>query len=151
MIIVCPNCNKKFEIDNALIPSEGRMLQCGSCDHKWFYKAEKVKEELKIKKFEPDSTNIEIPEKFLIDDEEKITTKKPDNLTNSKKNVDFKISNVNYFKLLLVIIITFISLILVLDTFKEPLETIFPNIQIILDNLYQSLKDIKLFILDFIK
>ena len=44
MIIVCPNCNKKFEIDNTLIPSEGRMLQCGSCDHKWFYKAEKVKE-----------------------------------------------------------------------------------------------------------
>jgi len=42
-------------------------------------------------------------------------------------------------------------LILVLDTFKEPLETIFPNIQIILNNLYQSLKDIKLFILDLIK
>ena len=151
MIIVCPNCNKKFEIDNTLIPSEGRMLQCGSCDHKWFYKAEKVKEELEIKKFEPDSINIEIPEKSLIDDEEKIITKEPVNLSNSKKNVDIKISNVNYFKLLLVIIITFISLILVLDTFKEPLKTIFPNIQIILNNLYQSLKDIKLFILDLIK
>ena len=151
MIIVCPNCNKKFEIDNALIPSEGRMLQCGSCDHKWFYKAEKIKEDLEVKKFEADSINIEISEKSPIDNEEKTITKEPDNLTNSKKNVDIKVGNVNYFKLLLVIIITFISLILILDTFKIPLETIFPDIQIILDNLYQSLKDIKLFILDFIK
>ena len=151
MIIVCPNCNKKFEIDNTLIPSEGRMLQCGSCDHKWFYKAEKIKEDLEVKKFEADSINIEISEKSPIDNEEKTITKEPDNLTNSKKNVDIKVGNVNYFKLLLVIIITFISLILILDTFKIPLETIFPDIQIILDNLYQSLKDIKLFILDFIK
>ena len=148
MIIVCPNCNKKFEIDNALIPSEGRMLQCGSCDHKWFYKAEKIKEELEIKKFEPDSINIEIPEKSLIDDEEKIITKEPVNLSNSKKKEK---KNINYLNILLVIIISFIAIILVLDTFKEPLKTIFPNIQIILDNLYQSLKDIKLFILDLIK
>ena len=146
MIIVCPNCNKKFEIDNTLIPSEGRMLQCGSCDHKWFYKAEKIKEDLEVKKFEADSINIEISEKSPIDNEEKTITKEPDNLTNSKKNVDIKVCNVNYFKLLLVIIITFISLILILDTFKIPLETIFPDIQIILDNLYQSLKDIKHFI-----
>ena len=122
MIIVCPNCNKKFEIDNTLIPSEGRMLQCGSCDHKWFYKAEKIKEDLEVKKFEADSINIEISEKSPIDNEEKTITKEPDNLTNSKKNVDIKVGNVNYFKLLLVIIITFISLILILDTFKIPLE-----------------------------
>ena len=38
MIIACPNCKKKFEIDQKLIPSEGRMLQCGSCDHQWFFK-----------------------------------------------------------------------------------------------------------------
>ena len=151
MIIVCPNCNKKFEIENTLIPSEGRMLQCGSCDHKWFYKTEKVKKDLEIKKFESDNSNVEIPEKSLIDNEKKIFTKELDNHTNSKKNLDIKVSNINYFKLLLVIIITFISLILVLDTFKAPLETIFPNMQIILDNLYQSLKDIKLFILDLIK
>jgi len=38
-----------------------------------------------------------------------------------------------------------------LDTFKDPLTSIFPNIKIILDNLYQSFEDIKLFLLDLIK
>ena len=36
MIIECPECNKKFQIDKNLIPTNGRTLQCGSCDHKWF-------------------------------------------------------------------------------------------------------------------
>ena len=40
MIISCPNCNKKFQIDGTLLPEEGRDLQCGSCKHIWFYKAE---------------------------------------------------------------------------------------------------------------
>ena len=40
MIIECPSCKKKFNIDINLIPAEGRNLQCGSCDHIWFYKKE---------------------------------------------------------------------------------------------------------------
>ena len=38
MIIICPCCEKKFEVDGNLIPEKGRTLQCGSCDHKWFFK-----------------------------------------------------------------------------------------------------------------
>ena len=38
MIISCEVCNKKFEINSNLIPSDGRTLQCGSCNHKWFFK-----------------------------------------------------------------------------------------------------------------
>ena len=38
MIISCNQCNIKFEIESNLIPEEGRLLQCSSCDHKWFYK-----------------------------------------------------------------------------------------------------------------
>ncbi len=40
MIIACNNCHKKFDIDSNLIPDKGRLLQCNSCDHKWFYKKE---------------------------------------------------------------------------------------------------------------
>ena len=40
MIITCPNCKKKFQIDATLVPKEGRDLQCGSCKHVWFYKEE---------------------------------------------------------------------------------------------------------------
>ena len=49
MIITCPNCNKQFKIDNSLIPDDGRDLQCGSCDHVWFYKiADKIEAPLTL-------------------------------------------------------------------------------------------------------
>ena len=38
MIISCPNCKKKFDVDEALIPENGRILQCSSCENKWFFK-----------------------------------------------------------------------------------------------------------------
>ena len=37
MIISCEKCNKKFELSDELVPDEGRLLQCGSCSHKWHY------------------------------------------------------------------------------------------------------------------
>ena len=37
MIVVCVNCNKKFEVNSELIPLEGRNLQCSSCNHVWFF------------------------------------------------------------------------------------------------------------------
>ena len=40
MIIECPVCSKKFNIDEKLIPDEGRLLKCGNCDHTWFFKKE---------------------------------------------------------------------------------------------------------------
>ena len=49
MIISCPSCKKKFEIDANLIPKEGRNLQCGSCLNVWFYKPEKNISDLEIK------------------------------------------------------------------------------------------------------
>ena len=48
MIITCPNCEKKFKIDNSLIPEDGRNLQCGSCEHIWFYKIENENSVLKL-------------------------------------------------------------------------------------------------------
>ena len=38
MIIECINCSKKFDVNSELIPSEGRTIQCGSCNHIWFFK-----------------------------------------------------------------------------------------------------------------
>ena len=37
MIIECINCNKVFEVNSELIPENGRNIQCGSCNHVWFY------------------------------------------------------------------------------------------------------------------
>ena len=52
MIIECPACSKKFNIDEKLIPDEGRLLKCGNCDHTWFFKK---KENIKL---EAETTNL---------------------------------------------------------------------------------------------
>ncbi len=38
MRIVCPNCNAQYEIDPALLPPEGREVQCSGCGTVWFQK-----------------------------------------------------------------------------------------------------------------
>ena len=51
MIISCENCNKRFEVSDNLKPEQGRLLQCSSCDHKWFFKkTEKLIEKKNQKK-----------------------------------------------------------------------------------------------------
>ena len=37
MIITCPCGEKKFEVNQKLIPDKGRLLKCGSCDQTWFF------------------------------------------------------------------------------------------------------------------
>ncbi len=146
MIIECPKCNKKFQIDQNLIPNNGRMLQCGSCDHNWFFKFEN--------KNEVEKEDIQIDEK--VSDSKEKTSFEEDTIENEDKNANneeskLKENNLNYFKIILVAIISFVAFIIVLDTFKNSLTSVFPNIKIILDNLYQSLHDIKLFMLDLFK
>ncbi|MCV2876186.1 zinc-ribbon domain-containing protein [Rhodobacteraceae bacterium XHP0102] len=36
MRLTCPNCGARYEIDDALIPSEGRDVQCSNCSTNWF-------------------------------------------------------------------------------------------------------------------
>ena len=162
MIITCPSCNKKFEIDTALIPKDGRTLQCGSCDHQWFFKNVAKKKEKILKNFEYD-----IPQKTeqLIIEAEKTIFKNFDqqvaskNIVNNKKKetalvkyqkkTKFKFSNL--FGYLIVFIISFVALIIILDTFKYPLSVFFPNIEEILYNLYETIKDIISFSRDLIK
>ncbi len=148
MIIDCPVCNKKFDIDQDLIPTDGRLLQCGSCNHKWFFKLnineKKPEEEIKIKPKKDFNINVEATDKNLkkeknVETEEIIPKKKKE-----KKSI-------NYLNIILVIIISTTAFILVLDTFKNQLTSVFPNIKFLLNNLYQSIEDIKLFILDLIK
>ena len=78
MIISCTNCKKKFELEDNLIPDTGRLLQCSSCSHKWFFKKELlILSETSKKKIDPIDKNesflkTEIPnevERIIIDAE----------------------------------------------------------------------------------
>ena len=151
MIIACPNCNKKFKIDNSLIPDMGRDLQCGSCNHVWFYNLEDknesqliLNENITESKIEPD---IETKNKKL--QKEKIF--KPEIKKEVPKTNKKSTNNVSkLFSYLLVFIISFVALIILLDTLKTPLINVFPGLEIILFNLFETLQDIKLFIIDLI-
>ncbi len=144
MIIDCSNCNKKFEIDHNLIPKEGRLLQCGNCNHQWFYKLDEINQTNEIELEKYDNDKIENSNEIKKNNSEYEDTK----LSNKDSQKEI---NINYFKYFLVAIISFISIIIILETFKESLETIFPNIKLLLDNLYQSIHDLKLFIVDLTK
>jgi predicted Zn finger-like uncharacterized protein len=52
MIIECKNCNKKFNVNDNLIPVDGRQIKCGSCSYSWYFKIEKPLEESTIIKNE---------------------------------------------------------------------------------------------------
>ena len=157
MIITCPSCNKKFNVDASLIPQDGRTLQCGFCEHKWFFKTENTEEKIKVlEKNIPapvieDNKNLsENIKKDIVDEKHQDT----ESLKSSKEERSEKVkkkNDINYFNILIVIIISFIALILILDTFKVQLSSIMPNIENVLDNLYLSINDVKLFILDLIK
>jgi len=153
MIIDCPKCDKKFELDQKLIPVNGRLLQCGNCFNKWFFKPKNLNEIKKDEAFIETKEKADAPEQEtqIEKDEVVIETKEEAKYEEKKKEITKQKYNVNYFKLFLTLIISFVALILILDTFKDPLTSIFPNIKIILDNLYQSFEDIKLFLLDLIK
>jgi len=148
MIIDCPVCNKKFDIDQDLIPTDGRLLQCGSCNHKWFFKLniseKKPEEEIKIKPKKDFNINVESTDKNL---KKEINVETKEIIPKKKKEK----KSINYLNIILVIIISTAAFILVLDTFKNQLTSVFPNIKFLLNNLYQSIEDIKLFILDLIK
>ena len=161
MIIECINCNKKFEVDPELIPEKGRSIQCGSCNHKWFYKKDTQETILEINDETPvENTNQEIKiNKDITEDKvdtNKITEEIVKDKIESKKNDETKTlkkSNIlsKIISYLIVAIISFVALIIVLDTFKTPLNNIFPNLELLLFNLYETFEDIGLFLKDLIK
>ena len=165
MIITCPNCNKQFKIDNSLIPDEGRDLQCGSCNHIWFYNIQEKNNEVLELKQEIISEDIETKAENKEDkieekqqQEEIIKTeinnkKKEKNLEKQKNTTTLKKTEnkgSKFFSYLIVFIISFVALIILLDTLKTPLINVFPGLEIILFNLFETLQDIKLFIIDII-
>ena len=146
MIIVCPSCGKNFDVDENLIPDKGRLLKCGSCDQTWFFNKDVS---------EPREPLIDKPtkqKKILYKDENidksvsKIPIKPGSELV--KYNPKYNFTFGKFLSYIIVSIITFVAIIIVLDTFKDPLGNIFPNLELILYNLFETLRDLILFAKD---
>ncbi len=162
MIITCPNCKKKFNIDPTLITEGGRDLKCGSCDHVWLYKVEdfnlnhlapnknidnEIKlDEVEIQNDDQDKKKQLISKKITKKEEEntkKFIEKKKLVSTDKKKSTGGKL-----FSYIIVFMISIVALIVLADTLKSPLIDVFPGLEVILLSLFEILQDIKLFIID---
>ena len=152
MIIQCNNCHKKFDLDANLIPEEGRLLQCSACNNTWFLKKKKIETPQEVTKSEiqnnkeeetisPKNDDANSSEKPSNDEIENVEVEKTIEPLPDKKN--YRILNI-----LVVSIISFTAFIIIIDTFKTPLGKIVPNTELLLYNLYETFRDIGLFIQD---
>ena len=174
MIIQCENCNKKFEIQDKLIPDDGRLLECGSCAHQWHYtpitKLE-LTDEVPIKDEPTDEVPIkdEPADEVPIKDEpaeeliikkvkkkskiiKKIYENDSDNeIDHTNENITTKEKNISFINFLLVGIISFVAIVILVDTFKNQIAYVIPNISLYINELHEILRDIFLFIADLSK
>ena len=174
MIIQCENCNKKFEIQDNLIPDDGRLLECGSCAHQWHYtpitKLE-LTDEVPIKDEPTDKVPIkdEPADQVPIKDEpaeeliikkvkkkskiiKKIYENDSDNeIDQTNENIKTKEKNISFINFLLVGIISFVAIVILVDTFKNQIAYVIPNISLYINELHEILRDIFLFIADLSK
>ena len=146
MIITCPCGEKKFEVDEKLIPDKGRLLKCGSCDQTWFFNKNDnnpieplINKPVKQKKilYKDENTDKSLSDVLIKPRSELVKYKPKHNFTFGK-----------FLSYIIVSIITFIAIIILLDTFKGPLSNIFPDLELILYNLFETLRDLILFAKD---
>ena len=165
MIISCPECNKRFNIDQNLIPEDGRLLQCSNCMHKWHFIIEKnekiIEQPIKSEEIITESKNqekkinpsqefipieVETVEKKLKK-EQKVTNKiKKKEQKRKKKDKPIKLLN-----MIIVIIISVAALIIIIDTFRIELSKYMPFLNPMLESFYAIIADINSFIKDLIR
>ena len=165
MIIACPNCNKKFKIDPTLISEDGRDLKCGSCDHVWLYKLDDVSSipltlNENVDNNEIDPNEIEKKNDNEFKEDQLVSKKITEKEEKEEKTIKFvekrklipqdnkKNTGGKFFSYLVVFVISLIALVILLDTLKTPLSNILPGLGVVLFNLFETLHDIKLFIID---
>ena len=154
------------------------LFRSASCDHKWFFKKEVIENTVSSIVKDIDNVNVldqdnptnkeEINPSNLSKEEVEVNTneeldEKIELYTKeeSKKKIDANINentplkakpkkqrNLKILNIFIVVIISFVAFIIIVDTFKYPIGKIVPNIEFILYNLYESIKDISLFIRD---
>ena len=164
MIIQCVNCNKKFEIQDKLIPDDGRLLECGSCAHQWHYTPTtklELTDEVPIKDEPADEVPIkdEPAEELIIKKvkkKSKIIKKiyendTDDEIDQTNEIITTKEKNISFINFLLVGIISFVAIVILADTFKNQIAYVIPNINLYINELHEILRDIFLFIADLSK
>ncbi len=165
MIISCPECNKRFNIDQNLIPEDGRLLQCSNCMHKWHFIIKKneeiIEEPLKSEEViivdKNQEQKINLSQEFIPIEDETIEKelKKEQKVINKEKKKEQKRKKkdkpIKLINMIIVIIISVAAIIIIIDTFRIELSKYIPFLNSMLDNFYTIIADINSFIKDLIR
>ena len=146
MIIICPCGEKKFEVDENLIPDKGRLLKCGSCNQTWFFNKNVSGQQEPLIDKPANQKKILYKDQNIDKSVSKVPIKPGSELVKYKPKYNFTFGK--FLSYIIVSIITFVAIIIVLDTFKDPLSNIFPNLELVLYNLFETLRDLILFAKD---
>ena len=165
MIISCPECSSRFNIDQNLIPKDGRLLQCSNCMHKWHFLIKKneeiIEEPIKSeeviienknqeKKINPSQEFISIEDE-TVEKESKKEQKAVSKVKKKEQKRKKKEKPIKLLNMLIVIIISIAALIIIIDTFRIELSKYIPFLNPMLDSFYAIIADINSFIKDLIR
>ena len=174
MIIQCKSCQKKFVVPDNAISDNGRLVQCSSCGNKWTQyplDEKKIITPLEKKEYIPPIQKIEkktlvkknfkkkkkknasqYTEEYLrkkhgikIIDPSSYNIKQKESL--KAKNKKFAFGFYNYLIVMLVLVVTFIG---VINVSRDIIIINFPNLELYINYLFETINNIKLIIEDII-
>ena len=161
MIISCPECSSRFNIDQNLIPEDGRLLQCSNCMYKWHFIIEKkekiIEQPIKSEEIITESKNqekkINPSQEFIPTEDETVEKKlkKEQKVKKKEQKRKKKDKPIKLLNMIIVIIISVAALIIIIDTFRIELSKYIPFLNPMLDSFYAIIADINSFIKDLIR
>ena len=144
MIIECQNCNKKFDLEDKLIPLKGRLVQCGFCHSQWHQLPNNTTSLLKEKVID----KVDISKDEV---KEQPTKKKKKIKSKYRDKQDFKNKNIGFFSYIFIFLISIIAFFLIAETFEYQINNIFPNFGNYIIYVYETLNNILILIKDLFK
>ena len=175
MIIQCTSCEKKFNVPDAAITTAGRLVQCSSCGNKWTQYPIKVKPSIsrpikvpvkKTEKIKPKKKKGPVPyskeymqqkwgsslKSYAV---EKGLTKKTNKIIKPKKIQKEKPVKViekpgfGFFNYIIVTSILIVAIVGTLDLTKTMIISKFPFLNPYIEHFFETINNLKIFILDF--
>mgnify|MGYP001052849168 CR=1 FL=1 len=144
MIIECQNCNKKFDLEDKLIPLKGRLVQCGFCHSQWHQLPNIITSSLKKKVIDKVDISKDEVKELSINKKKKIKNK-------ARDNQKFKNKNIGFFSYIFIFLISVIAFFLIAETFEYQINNIFPNFGNYIIYVYETLNNILILIKDLFK
>ena len=144
MIIECQNCNKKFDLEDKLIPLKGRLVQCGFCHSQWHQLPNIITSSLKKKVIDKADISKDEAKEQSINKRKKIRSK-------TRDNQEFKSKNIGFFSYIFIFLISIIAFFLIAETFEYQINDIFPSFGNYIIYVYETLNNILILIKDLFK